>query len=430
MSLSASLPDSLQGWLAYLETLHPQTIALGLERVEEVFTRLGVVFECPVVTVAGTNGKGSTCAMLASVLGCAGYRTGLYTSPHLLRYNERVQVDGVAATDDALCASFAAVERVRGETPLTYFEFATLAALEHFAQSGLEALILEVGLGGRLDAVNVIDADVAVLTSVGIDHVDYLGATRDAIGFEKSGIFRPGRVAVIGERDIPTSVNVRAEAAGVHLVRIGREYDYTDERAQWRYRGPAGSRYGLPVPALRGTFQLGNAATALAVIDVLRDRLPVSSGAVRDGLVRVEWPGRFQVLPGRPVTVLDVAHNPQAAATLSGALGEMGFHPRTYAVFAALADKDIDGIVQSLAARIDRWFIGALHGPRGLSAESLRERMLHAGIDADAIDASDDVGRAFDKARETATEADRIVVFGSFVTVAAAIAAGAASPQA
>jgi dihydrofolate synthase/folylpolyglutamate synthase len=430
MSLSASLPDSLQGWLEYLETLHPQAMALGLERVDEVFARLGIAFGCPVVTVAGTNGKGSTCAMLASVLESAGYRTGLYTSPHLVRYNERVQVGGEPATDDALCASFAAVEHVRGDTPLTYFEFGTLAALVHFAQSRIDALILEVGLGGRLDAVNVIDADVAVLTSIGIDHVDYLGSTRDAIGFEKSGIFRAGRVAVIGERDIPTSVNVRAEAAGVQLVRIGREFDFTDERTQWRYRGPAGNRYGLPVPALRGTFQLANAATALAVVDVLRERLPVAAGAVRDGLVRVEWPARFQVLPGRPVIVLDVAHNPQAATTLSGALGEMGFHPRTLAVFAALADKDIDGVVRALAARIDRWYIGALHGARGLSAEALRQRMLDAGIAADAIDASPDIARAFGKARDAATEADRIVVFGSFVTVAAAIAAGAASPPA
>ena len=423
------MPDTLQGWLAYLETLHPSAIALGLERVQQVHARLGIVFKCPVVTVAGTNGKGSTCAMLASILGCAGFRTGLYTSPHLLRYNERVQVGGAAATDDALVASFAAVERARGDTPLTYFEFGTLAAFVLFAQSRLDALVLEVGLGGRLDAVNVIDADVAVLTRIGIDHVDYLGATREAIGFEKSGIFRAGRTAVVGERDLPATVTTRAADLGVPLVRLGHEYDYTDERTQWRYRGPAGSRYGLPVPALRGAFQLANAATALAVLDVLRDRLPVASGAVRDGLVRVEWPGRFQVLPGRPVIVLDVAHNPQAAQALAATLGDMGFHPRTYAVFAALADKDVEGVVRAVAPRVDRWYIAALPGPRGMTAQRLRDRMQQAGVAAEAIDASDDIGRALAKARDAATEADRIVVFGSFVTVAAAIAAGAASPS-
>ena len=424
----AAMPDSLQGWLLHLETLHPKSIALGLERVQEVFARLDIVFGCPVVTVAGTNGKGSTCAMLASILARAGYRAGLYTSPHLIRYNERVQVAGVQASDAQLCDSFAAVERARGDVPLTYFEFGTLAALLLFDQSRLDALVLEVGLGGRLDAVNIIDPDVAVLTRIGIDHVDYLGSTRDAIGFEKSGIFRAGRTAVIGERDIPQSVGARAEMAGVRLVRLGHEYEYTDERTQWRYRGPGGSRYGLPAPALRGSFQLANAATALAVVGVLHDRLPVSSGAVRDGLVHVEWPARFQVLPGRPVTVLDVAHNPQAAHALADALGEMGFHPRTYAVFAALADKDVEGIVQALAARVDRWFIGALPGARGMPAQMLRARMLDAGIAANAIDASDDIAQALAKARDAAAEADRIVVFGSFVTVAAAVAAGAASP--
>ncbi len=423
-----ALPDSLPQWLAYLETLHPKAIALGLERVAHVYARLSMVFGCPVVTVAGTNGKGSTCALLASIYGRAGYRAGLYTSPHLIDYNERVRIDGVAASDEALCASFAAIERARGDVALTYFEFGTLAALTMFAKAGLDVLVLEVGLGGRLDAVNVVDADVAVLTRVGIDHVDFLGDTREAIGFEKAGIFRTGRPAVIGERDIPSSVIAHADFAGAPLVRLGHEYDYSDERTQWRYRGPGGSRYGLPAPALRGSFQLANAATALAVVDVLRDRLPVSAGAVRDGLVHVEWPARFQVLPGRPVTVLDVAHNPQAAAVLSGALGEMGFHPRTYAVFAALADKDVEGIVQALASRIDRWFIATLPGSRGMPAAALRARMCEAGIAADAIDASDDVAQALGKARDAAADTDRIAVFGSFVTVAAAIAAGAASP--
>lgn len=429
MRRTATLPDSLQGWLAYLETLHPAAIALGLDRVREVHDRLGIAFDLPVITVGGTNGKGSTCAMLESILERAGYRCGLYTSPHLLRYNERVRIGGASADDESLCKAFAAVEQVRGATPLTYFEFGTLAALQLFAHGALDALILEVGLGGRLDAVNIVDADVAVLTRIGIDHVDYLGTTRDAIGFEKSGIFRPGRVAVIGERDIPQSVSARADVERVRLTRLGLEYDFTDERTQWRYRGPGGARYGLPIPSMRGAFQLANAATALATLDLLRERIPISAGAIRDGLVSVELPARFQVLPGRPVTVLDVAHNPQAAEVLAATLGEMGFHPHTYAVFAALADKDVDGVVRAMAKRVDRWFIGTLPGARALSADALRVRIEAAGIAAESIDASPDIAQALRKARELASEADRIVVFGSFVTVAAAIAAGAASPS-
>jgi dihydrofolate synthase/folylpolyglutamate synthase len=423
-----SRPDSLEGWLAYLETLHPQAIALGLDRVRAVHARLDAPIGCPVVTIAGTNGKGSTAAMLASMLHAAGFRAGLYTSPHILRYNERVVVDGVAAGDAALCEAFGAVEDARGDVALTYFEFGTLAALWLFARARLDALVLEVGLGGRLDAVNVVDADVAVLTRVGIDHVDYLGPTRESIGFEKAGIFRAGRPAVIGERDLPASVAAHAEAIGAPMLRLGREFDFTDERTQWRYRGPRGERYGLPVPALRGTFQLANAATALAVLDCLHARLPVTAGAVRDGLVRVEWPARFQVLPGRPLVVLDVAHNPQAAATLATTLGEMGFHPRTYAVFAALADKDAEGIARALRERIDRWFVAGTPGARGQSAARLAARMRDAGIDAAAIDASDDVADAWTKARDAATDADRIVVFGSFVTVARVLAAQGRNP--
>jgi dihydrofolate synthase/folylpolyglutamate synthase len=422
-------PASLEGWLAYLETLHPQPIALGLDRVRAVHARLEAGIACPVVTIAGTNGKGSTAAMLASMLRAAGFRTGLYTSPHILRYNERVVVDGAAASDAALCEAFTAVEALRGDVALTYFEFGTLAALWLFARARLDALVLEVGLGGRLDAVNVVDADVAVLTRVGIDHVDYLGPTRETIGFEKAGIFRAGRPAVVGERDLPASVAAHAAAIGAPMLQLGRDFDCTDEGRQWRYRGPRGERYGLPVPALRGRFQLANAATALAVLDCLHERLPVPAGAVREGLVSVEWPARFQVLPGRPLVVLDVAHNPQAAATLAATLGEMGFHPRTYAVFAALADKDAEGIARALRERIDRWFVAGTPGARGQSAARLAERMKDAGVDAEAIDASDAIADAWAKARDAATDADRIVVFGSFVTVAGVLAAQGLHPS-
>jgi len=247
-----SPPSTLVEWLAYLETLHPKTIALGLERVESVASRLNVKPVCPVITVAGTNGKGSTCALLEQMLLADGYRVAMYTSPHLLRYNERVRIDGVEASDAALRDAFAAVEAVRAGTPLTYFEFGTLGALWLFARQKLDALILEVGLGGRLDAVNVVDPDVAVVTTVAIDHVDYLGATREDIGHEKAGIFRPAKPAICADPNPPSSLIAHAAAIGATLVRIGRDYGYTAQSAQWDYWGPGGARHGLPYPALRG----------------------------------------------------------------------------------------------------------------------------------------------------------------------------------
>jgi dihydrofolate synthase/folylpolyglutamate synthase len=412
-------------WLAYLETLHPKAIALGLDRVRDVLARLDARIDCPAMVVGGTNGKGSTCAMLESIYRCAGFATGLYASPHLLRYNERVRIRGEQATDEALVESFRAVDHARSEVPLTYFEFGTLAALWLFARAKLDVLVLEVGLGGRLDAVNVIDADVAVISSVDIDHVDYLGPTREDIGREKAGIFRRGRPAVCGDRHPPVALEEVARDAGAQLLVLGRDYEFTDERTQWRYRGPRGERYGLPVPALRGAYQLANASTALAAIDLLHARLPVSAQAVRDGLLTVVLPGRFQVLPGRPAIVLDVAHNPHAARALADTLGTMGFYPQTFAVCAMLGDKDVNGVIAALHGRIDRWYVAGLPGPRGGSPRRLRDALLAAGVSADCIVVHDDVASAFRAAREAATEADRIVVFGSFVTVAAALAAAA-----
>jgi len=420
-----SRPASLAAWLAYLETLHPKAIALGLERVRDVLGRLPAHIDCPVITVGGTNGKGSTCAMLESIYRSAGYATGLYASPHLLRYNERIRIRGAEAGDEALVQSFNAVEDARGDVPLTYFEFGTLAALWLFARARLDVLVLEVGLGGRLDAVNAVDADVAVITSVDIDHVDYLGPTRDGIGREKAGIFRPSRPAICGDRDPPATVEVTARDIGATLLVLGRDYDFTDERTQWRYRGPRGERYGLPVPALRGAYQLANASTALAAIDLLHDRLPVSAQGIREGLLAVVLPGRFQVLPGRPTVVLDVAHNPHAARALADALATMGFHPQTFAVCAMLADKDMRGVVDALRPRIDRWFVAGLPGARGGGPAGIRDALLAAGVDGDAVRAYDDVATAFRAAREDASEADRIVVFGSFFTVAAALDAAA-----
>ena len=421
-------PRTLAQWLAFIETLHPKSIALGLDRIAAVAARMALRITCPVITVAGTNGKGSTCAIAESIFRCAGYRTGLYSSPHLMRFNERVRIAGIEAEDAALAGAFAAVEAARdtgdgAATPLTYFEYTTLAALHLFADARLDVLVLEVGLGGRLDAVNLVDADVAVVTTIGIDHVDWLGATREAIGREKAGIFRKGRIAICGDSDPPHSLVVAAQAAGASLWRTGIDYRYAVQRMQWRYEGPGGARYGLPLPALRGAHQLANAATALAALDALRVRLPVAAGAVRDGLVHVELAGRFQVLPGRPAVVLDVAHNPQAAAVLSETLSTMGFFPRTLAVFGMLADKDIDAVVRAIAARIDCWYIAPLPGPRGALSARVASALAHAGVDAAAVHAHDDIAQAFEAARNAAGETDRIAAFGSFLTVGAALAA-------
>ena len=406
---------SLPYWLEYIEQQHPQTIALGVERVLQVLAALKIKFTCPVISVGGTNGKGSTCAVLEAVLKSAGYRTGLYTSPHLLRYNERVRIAGREAEDAALCGAFAAVEAARGAVPLTYFEFGTLAALVLFSRENLEAVILEVGLGGRLDAVNAVDADCAILTSVGIDHVEFLGNTREDIGREKAGIFRPGRPAVVADPEPPQSVL----ASDARLLLLGRDFGYQSQGTQWAYWGPCGKRSGLAHPALRGAMQLRNASAALAALDTLRDRLPFAMQDVRRALAEVALPGRFQVLPGRPQVILDVAHNPQAAAVLAANLGESGFSPEVIAVFGMLRDKDIAGVVRAVAPRITRWHLATLPGPRGADSRLLSRIFLELQINT-PITEHGSVAEALAAARSEAGEGDKIVVFGSFLTVAGA----------
>ena len=401
---------TLDDWLDYISLQHPQTIAMGLERVFSVLKKMALKATSPVITVGGTNGKGSTCAMLESILRSAGYRTGLYSSPHLVRYNERVRVSGSECEDQLLCDGFAAVEAARGDTPLTYFEFGTLAAFWVFQQMKIEAAILEVGLGGRLDAVNVLDADCAVLTSVGIDHVDYLGPDRESIGREKAAIFRAGRPAVIAEPDPPRSV---LEARGDKLF-FRKDFSYAAEGGQWSYSGPGGKRAGLAYPALRGQIQLRNASAALCALDALG--LPIAMQEIRRGFAEVSLPARFQTLPGQPQIILDVAHNPQAARTLAENLAASGFAPETYAVCGMLRDKDIAGVLRELAPRVTHWHFATLSGPRGASADELEAR-----LEKSSVRKFDSPATALAAALERANRNDKIVVFGSFLTVGEAM---------
>ena len=417
--MAVANPETLSEWLAYLERLHPKTIELGLERVAEVRRRMALNPAFPIITVGGTNGKGSTCAMLEAMLHAAGYRVGCYTSPHILDYNERVHIGKKVASDAELCAAFARVERARREAPeisLTYFEFGTLAAVQVFLEHNVEAAILEVGLGGRLDAVNAFDADCSIVCSVDMDHTEYLGDTREKIAFEKAGIFRRGRVAVFADPDMPGAIAEQAGRIGAQLWRAGEQFSYTANAQQWDYRSAAGARHALPYPALRGAFQLNNASAALAALDALRERLPVSMEAVRRGLAEVALPGRFQMVPGRPMLILDVAHNPHAARSLARNLALLP-PAKTYAVFGMLRDKDMAGVARALDGQVDVWLVAGIDAPRGATAaelaQVLRGEKVRGALEEYAAPAD-----ALRHASNAATENDRIIAFGSFYTVA------------
>jgi dihydrofolate synthase / folylpolyglutamate synthase len=421
---------TLSAWLERIERLHAKPIDLGLDRVRAVADRLGLKSGAVTLVVGGTNGKGSTCAMLDSILRAAGYRVGLYTSPHLLDFNERCRIDGVNASDAALVEQFEAVEAARGTTSLTYFEFTTLAILRLFGATRLDAVVLEVGLGGRLDAVNIVDADVSIVTSVDMDHMDYLGPTREHIGLEKAHVYRAGRPAICSDPAPPQTLLDHAAAIGADLWRFGRDFNYQGDRQQWSYGGRRVRRAGLPYPALRGANQLLNAAGVLAALESLGERLPVSQQAVRQGLLTVDLPARFQVLPGRPAVILDVAHNPHAAAVLAQNLDNMGFYPTTHAVFGMLRDKDIAGVIDKVDDRIDHWHVASTPGARGCDSASiaklLRERSRAA---RKPVTEYADPGAAFEGARKCAGPDDRILTFGSFLTVAEVMRAIRARPS-
>jgi dihydrofolate synthase/folylpolyglutamate synthase len=423
------MPHTLAGWLTYLESLHPKSIALGLERVAQIKKRLKLDPEFPVIVVGGTNGKGSVCALLESILHAAGYRVGCYTSPHLLHYNERVRINKQQAGDAELCASFERIERVRAavfsgatDVPLTYFEFGTLAAMQCFIEHKVDVAVLEVGLGGRLDAVNVFDNDCAVISSVDIDHTDYLGDSREQIAFEKAGIFRGGRVAICADSDVPQAIFNQAQQIGAELWCIGSEFDCTPHQGQWDYSSRLSTRSALPYPALRGSFQLLNASAALAALDALKVRLPVSMEAVRRGLVEVQLAGRFQFVPGRPALILDVAHNPHAARSLAQNLSSLPSCPNTYAVFAMLRDKDIAGVAAALDAHVDSWLVAGIESARGASVEEM-EQKLEQGRVRGEIRTFNNIAEALRYAYNAAGDDDRILIFGSFYTVAEAMVA-------
>jgi dihydrofolate synthase / folylpolyglutamate synthase len=414
---------TLENWLAHCERLHPKSIDMTLERTLRVRERLGLRFDVPVITVAGTNGKGSTCAMLESIALAAGYRVGLYIKPHLVHFEERCRIGGAPLPADALVPHFEAVEAVRGDITLTYFEFTTLAIARALSLAPLDLVILEVGLGGRLDAVNAFDTDCAVITSIDLDHMDYLGPDRESIGREKAHVMRRGKPAIVSDPLPPASVRTHGEAIGADLWLVGRDFNHSGDRQQWNWAGRGKRIGGLAYPALRGANQLVNAAGVLAALEALRERLPVSVQAMRQGLATVELPGRFQILPGQPTLVLDVAHNPHSVAALAANLDATGFYPRTRAVFGAMHDKDLGGLVARIAPLVDAWYCTDLPLPRAAGASQLVStvRALRDDVPASAHASP---AAALAAALADADPADRILVFGSFLTVGGVLAQG------
>ncbi len=421
MSENIIKPTSLAEWLAYIEALHPKSIAMGLERVRRVVGRLNFTLSCPIISIAGTNGKGSTCAMLESIYLKAGYQVGAYVSPHFVRYNERVRINQQEIQNEDLCRAFHAIEAAREDVVLTYFEMGTLAAIWHFAQSDLDVVILEVGMGGRLDAVNVFEPACAIVTSVDLDHMDYLGDTREKIGAEKAGIYRAGKPAICGDINPPNSVIDYAHDIKAEFHLINRDFKVKQQDNSWQYATKDGEELTLPQLSLQGDFQLSNAACAICAVQQLNEKLPVPIDMVGEALRVVTLLGRFYLFSQNPSVILDVAHNPQAAKSLAKNLEKEPCKGRTYAVFAMLADKDIKHVVRELESQIDRWYLAQTANARGASTAQL-EKCLQLQVEKGLTQRFTDVGSALRSACIDADKNDRIIVFGSFYTVADAIA--------
>jgi len=416
---------TLSEWLAHCENLHPFAIEMGLDRVRQVADRMQIAFKAPVITVAGTNGKGSTCAMLEAVYLQAGYKTGVYTSPHLVQFEERCRLLGESPPAAQFASAFDQVEQARGETSLTYFEFSTLAILKMMVEAELDVIILEVGLGGRLDAVNLVDADCAIITSIDLDHTALLGNDRETIGLEKAGIMRAGKSVVLSDPVPPESIVQHAKKLGADLWLMGQDFKFSGDQLQWSWAG-RGRRYsGLAYPALRGANQLLNASGVLAAVEIMRPQLPVTAQAIRNGLAMVELTGRFQIVPGEPVLVLDVAHNPHSVAALAANLDAMGFYPCTHAVFGAMADKDLPSMLKKVLPMVDTWYFTDLPLTRAITAAQLEDQWLQMNTRQD-VKASQHASpqKALEAAIAAAGPTDRILVFGSFYTVGGVLQSG------
>ena len=412
---------TLEEWLDWQSGLHPSEIELGLERVSAVWRRL-----CPagltsrVITVAGTNGKGSCVAMLEAVYRRAGYRVGTYTSPHLVRYNERIRLNGLEVDDDSLCHAFEEVDQARGSTALTYFEFGTLAALYLFSREKSDLVLLEVGLGGRLDAVNIVDPDLALITTIDIDHAEWLGDTREAIGREKAGIMRKGRPAVLADPEMPVSVLDQAQSLRAAVLAAGRDFTFTERQGDWLWSGPGDGQKILPMPGIAGAGRLLNAAAVVMATERLQSALPVQADDLAAGLSSAHLPGRLHWVAGKPDLLLDVAHNRQAVAGLLDSLGRQAADRRVLAVCGLLNDKDAAAIGTLLKARIDQWHLMDLAGSRGRSAQALTIDLQAAGVKT-PIHAWPDFSSAYESARKAAGEEDIILIFGSFLVVGEAM---------
>ena len=410
---------SLEQWLDWQLELHTKEIDLGLDRVSRVWQAMGApTIADKVITIAGTNGKGSTVAFCEAIYHAAGYRVGCYTSPHLLRYNERIRLDHQLASDEQIISAFEAIDQARGEIPLTYFEFGTLAALWLLAQSQMEIAILEVGLGGRLDAVNIIDADVAVITSIGLDHMDWLGDSIDKIGFEKAGVMRKGHPAVLAAKDLPPSIKAHADKVGAKTFMLGEQYHFEQIAGGWSWQGQNRTRRALPLPSMRGSVQLQNAAAALQVVELLEETFPVDQNAAKSGLIDAKVFGRFDIYQHKARFVVDVGHNPEAVGHLASHLGDLFVPGKVHAIVGMLKDKSIAETLAVIAPRIEQWHLLDLSdNPRGASAERLAE-CLPAEVDKQTYASAKD---ALDTLDAELSSDDLVVVFGSFVTVGATL---------
>ena len=408
---------NLTDWLGYIESTHPSTIDLTLERIRIVLERLNLNVSFPIISVGGTNGKGSTCSILESIYKEAGYKVACYTSPHFLHFNERIKIQGVAVSDKLICEAFSKIESAREEVTLTYFEYGTIAAMIIFSEAEVEVAVLEVGLGGRLDAVNVFDADCAVVTTVDLDHMDYLGHTREAIGFEKAGIYRTEKTAIFGDLDPPQSLIKHCESIRANLKIIGKDFDYKTHHDSFDFLIESSFVMNVPMPKLQGDFQLANATNALMAVTAMEDKLPLTELSIQKGISLALLPGRFQEVKKMPSLIFDVAHNPQAARSLSHNLKAHAISGKTIAVFSILKDKDILGVITALNFDINDWFIAEIQNERAASIETISNAIQKINPSAH-IKSFKNIQEAYQFASNEVTRNDRIIVFGSFFTVA------------